>query len=136
MRYILSLLLLSITLFGADLAWPNDYKKALADAKAENKFVYILITSDSCRWCREFERTTLQDSAIQERLSKEFVTIHLSRDRDTIPKEFATAPVPRHYFVDANGETLYGSLGHRDVEMFDAFMDNAHERYKKYNGEK
>jgi len=44
---------------------------------------------------------------------------------DVIPKEFETAPIPRHYFTDSKGNILYNSLGHRGVECFDAFMDNA-----------
>jgi len=125
MRYILFLFLLVSSLYSANLDWSNDYKKALVDAKKENKLVYIFITSDSCKWCRKFENTTLQDKEILKRLYSEFITIHLSRDRDTIPKQFKTAPIPRHYFTDSKGNILYNSLGHRGVECFDAFMDNA-----------
>ena len=131
MKYLLSIILLTVSLFAnANLGWSNDYKQGLSDAKKENKLVYILITSDSCKWCRKFEETTLQDKAIQKRLYSEFITIHLSRDRDEIPKEFKTAPIPRHYFTDENGNILYNSLGHRGVDCFDAFMDNAEDKLK------
>ena len=125
MRYILFMFLLVSSLYSANLNWSNDYKKALGDAKKENKLIYVFITSDSCKWCRKFENTTLQDKAILKRLHSEFITIHLSRDRDEIPKQFETAPIPRHYFTDSKGNILYNSLGHRGVECFDAFMDNA-----------
>jgi len=130
MRYLFSIIFLSVSLFGANLDWSNDYKQGLVDAKKENKLVYIFITSDSCKWCRKFEKTTLQDAGIKKRLYSEFITIHLSRDRDKIPKKFETAPVPRHYFTDANGNILYNSLGHRGVDCFDAFMDNAEDKLK------
>ena len=130
MRYILTVFLLTYSLFGANIDWPNNYEEALAQAKKENKLVYIFITSDSCRWCREFENTTLQVKEIKDRLHKEFVAIHLSRDRHTIPEQFKTAPVPRHYFTDAEGNILYASLGHRKVECFDSFMDNAQNKLK------
>ena len=122
--------MLAVTLYGAEIDWPNDYNQALKDAKKEHKLVYVFITSDTCKWCRKFESTTLQDKAIQKRLYKEFVTVHLSRDRHTVPKQFQTAPVPRHYFTDTNGKILYSSLGHRGVECFDAFMDNAQMKIK------
>ena len=125
MRYILFMFLVVSSLYSAELGWSNDYKKALVDAKKENKLVYIFITSDSCKWCRKFENTTLQDKEILKRLYREFITIHLSRDRDVIPKQFKTAPIPRHYFTDSKGNILYNSLGHRGVECFDSFMDNA-----------
>jgi len=130
MRYFIALLLMATTLFGDNLGWTHDYKQVLKDAKAQNKLVYVLITSENCGWCRKFERTTLQDKTILKRLHSEFVTVHLSREKDTIPKIFETAPIPRHYFTDANGEILYNSLGYRKRECFDAFMDNAEDKLK------
>jgi len=131
MKIALLLISLLFTLNAMDLGWSHNYKKALKDAKIENKLVYVLITSDSCGWCRKFEATTLQNKQIKERLKKDFITIHLSRDRDVIPSYFKTAPIPRHYFVDDTGNILYSSLGHRDEETFNAFMDYAQDNYKR-----
>ena len=136
MRYIVSLILISFSLFSAELDWSHNYKQGLVDAKKEHKLLYVFITSDTCKWCRKFESTTLQDRAIKKRLYSEFITIHLSRDRDEIPEKFKTAPVPRHYFTDAEGNILDSTLGHRGVECFDSFMDNAHERFKLKNKDK
>ncbi|QOP40977.1 thioredoxin family protein [Sulfurimonas marina] len=130
MKKIVLFLAMTFSLFASGIDWPHDYKQALIDAKKSNKLVYVLLTSDNCRWCRKFENTTLQEKAIQERLAKEFVVVHISRDRHFVPKNFETTPVPRHYFVDSQGEILYETLGHRGVECFDSFMDNAHDRLK------
>ena len=130
MKQFLILVFLVVGLFGAEVDWSSDYKQALKDAKKEHKLVYVLITSDSCQWCRKFENTTLQDKAILKRLYSEFEVVHLSRDRHKIPKGFETAPIPRHYFVDSNGKVLYSSLGHRGTICFDAFMDNAENKVK------
>lgn len=131
MRYILSIMVLVMSLFSADIDWSHDYEKALSQAKKEHKLVYVLITSDSCRWCRKFEKTTLEDEAIKKRLYAEFVTVHLSRNRDNIPKQFEKSPVPRHYFTDFHAEILYSALGYRDIETFDSFMSNAEDKYNK-----
>lgn len=130
MKKIALILLMTLALFGSGIDWPHDYKQALAKAKQENKILYVLLTSDNCRWCRKFENTTLQEDVIKERLAKDFVVVHISRDRDFVPKYFETTPVPRHYFVDGNEQILFESLGHRGVECFDAFMDSAQEDYK------
>jgi len=125
MRGLIFLFMIATALFSNELGWSHNYDKSLEKAKESGKLVYVLITSDNCRWCRKFENTTLQDKAILKRLYSEFEVVHLSRDRDDIPKSFETTPVPRHYFVDVNGKVLYNSLGHRGVDCFDAFMDNA-----------
>jgi hypothetical protein len=130
MKKLLLLLTFTLSLFAAELDWPHDYKVALAQAKKENKVLYVLLTSDNCRWCRKFESTTLQEKVIKDKLHKNFVVVHISRDRDFVPKIFETTPVPRHYFVDGDENILYESLGHRGVECFDAFMDSALDDYK------
>ena len=137
MKYYLYLVVafffINLNLGADEINWSSDYEKALIQAKKENKFVYVLITSDSCRWCRKFEQTTLIDMDIEDRLEEEYITIHLSRDRHTIPGKFKTSPVPRHYFLDQKGDILYDTLGYRDVELFNSFMDNAKERYDSKN---
>jgi len=130
MKKLLFIMLFVSTLFSASLDWTNDYKQALKDAKEQDKLVYVFITSDSCKWCKKFTNTTLQDKRIKKRLKNEFIRVHMSRDQDVIPKIFETAPVPRHYFTDAQGNILYSSLGHRGTPCFDAFMDNAQNKFK------
>ena len=125
MKYVLIIALFCISLLGDDLGWSHDYKAVQEKAKKSKKLIYTLITSESCKWCRKFESTTLQDEKILQRLYAEFEVVHLSRDKDTIPAEFETSPVPRHYFTDGNGKVLYSSLGHRQTECFESFMDNA-----------
>lgn len=128
MKKLLLLLVLITSLFSAELGWSDDYEQALVNAKKENKLVYMLITSSTCGWCQKFKNTTLQDNGVIKRLEKEFITVHLIRDFDDIPKYFVASPIPRHYFTDSDGIVLYDSLGHRDVDMFQSFMDNAQER--------
>ncbi len=129
----LALFFINFNLSAEEIEWSDDYDKALIQANKENKFVYVLITSDSCRWCRKFEQTTLIDMDIEDRLEEEYVTVHLSRGHNAIPAKFKTSPVPRHYFLDSNGNILYDTLGYRDVELFNSFMDNTKERYDKKN---
>jgi len=130
MKYLVLTFALISSLMSAELQWSNDYNATLVKAQKSGKLVYVLITSDNCRWCRKFENTTLQDKTILKRLSSEFELVHIARERDYIPKDFKTSPVPRHYFTDSKGKVLYNSLGHRNIECFDSFMDNAEDRYK------
>jgi len=128
MKYLILFIFLTLTLFSQNI---HNYEQTLNDAKKENKLIYILITSNSCKWCRKFERSTLENTLIRDRLDKEFITLHLSVEDDKIDKKFKTSPVPRHYFVDEKGKILYSALGYRDAVLFDSFMDNAQYKYKK-----
>jgi len=128
MKYLVVIFALISSLMSAELNWSHDYKAALQKSQKSGKLVYVLITSENCKWCRKFENTTLQDKDILKRLYKEFEVVHISREHDYVPKNFKTSPVPRHYFTDGKGEVLYNSLGHRGVECFDSFMDNAEDK--------
>lgn len=131
MKIAFIVLALISTLFSAEIDWPNDYNEALAQAKKENKHVYMFITSESCRWCRKFERTTLQDEATLERLNQKYVLLHISRDIDFMPVKFKKKRVPRHYFLTAKGEVIYSFLGYWDPTDFDSFLDDVDKKFIK-----
>lgn len=130
MKYLFMMALFCATLLANDLGWSHDYKEAVEKSKISKKLIYTLITSDDCRWCRKFEETTLTNKDILKRLYAEFEVVQISRDQHKVPLGFASSPVPRHYFTDSEGKILYSSLGHRDLECFFSFMDNAQEKQK------
>ena len=130
MRYIFTILLLATTLF-ASVDWQTNYHTALKIAQEQNKRVYMLIVSEDCGWCRKFERTTLKNKKILQRLNEKYVLLHLLREWDYIPNKFKTAPVPRHYFLTSKGKIVFPVVGYRDIRMFNEFLNNADERYKR-----
>ncbi len=122
---------LLVTALFSSVDWQTNYHTAIKVAKEQNKRVYMLIVSDDCRWCRKFERTTLKDKKILQRLNEKYVLLHLSRDKDHIPNKFKTAPIPRHYFLTSTGKEVYPVVGFRPVEDFNDFLNNADDRYKR-----
>ena len=106
----------------ANLNWNSDYHKALEDAKAQNKDVYMLITSQSCRWCRKFESTTLQEKSVIKRLKEQYVLLHIDRDENYFPNKFKSKRVPRHYFITDKGEIIYSLLGFWEKDDFFSFL--------------
>ncbi|MBN2782292.1 MAG: thioredoxin family protein [Campylobacterales bacterium] len=122
MRLFLISLFFSLSLFANELGWDNDYKKALADAKVENKDVYVLITSSDCRWCRKFESTTLQDKEILKYLDSRYILVHLNRDFDEMPEYFQAKRVPTHYFVTKDEEVIHTFPGFWSSEDFKVFL--------------
>lgn len=130
-KIVAAFILLAGVLFGANLDWPSDYQVALQQAKQEKKNIYMLITSQDCRWCRKFEETTLQEDIVRAKLQKEYVLVHLDRDLHVFPQKFQRAPVPRHYFITPDEEVIYTFLGYWDREDFFSYLKDAQERLKK-----
>lgn len=130
MKLIMMILTLTTLLFSSS-DWLNDYDEALKVAQKEDKRVYMLVVSNDCRWCDKFERTTLKDKQIMKRLEEKYILVHLSRETDYVPSKFKTTPVPRHFFLTAEGENIFPVVGYRDVDSFHGFLNTAEERYIK-----
>jgi len=122
MKFLLSLITLTTMLFSSNLDWNSDYYKALEDAKVQKKDVYMLITSQTCKWCRKFESRTLQDKSVIKRLKEQYVLLHIDRDKNYFPKEFKSKRVPRHYFITSKGEIIYSFLGFWEKDDFFSFL--------------
>ena len=131
MKLILTILTLSLALFATEPDFTNDYNKALKKAKLENKDVYMLITSESCGWCRKFELITLNNKKAMDILKKNFVLLHITRDKDYMPDKFVAKRVPKHYFLTKDEQVIYSVLGYWNPEDFTSFIDEAKKRKKE-----
>lgn len=131
MKKLVLLALLMANLFATEIAWNDTYEQAQAQAKKESKPLWILITSEQCRWCRKFEATTLQDEGVISKLNLKFVAVHVTRDKSIYPKTLSAKMVPMNYFLDSDGKVLYSMPGYWAVEDYQSILDDALLKYKK-----
>ncbi len=131
MKYLWLVALLISSLYGGELGWSDDYEKSLKLAKVENKSVYVFVTSSTCRWCRKFEDTTLQDKEVLKKLHEKYILVHADRDMDDLPKWFDVKRVPKHYFVTADGKEIYSFLGYWDSLDFKSYLGDVNKEYEK-----
>lgn len=122
MKYLILALLLSSSLFSSTLGWSDDYASSLKVAQKEKKDLYLLITSSTCRWCKKFENTTLQDKEVLRLLGEKYILVHIDRDIDEFPSWMNTKSVPRHYFVSPKGEEIFTFVGYWDELDFRSFL--------------
>ncbi len=117
MRF-LAILLISVSLFAAEVQWAESYKVAEDAAKKLHKPIYVFISAPECPWCEKLENTTLKDSEVIKLLNDNFVAVHLVRGFDSIPKRFKVRPVPRHYVVDDGKNYFYEDIGYFPKDIF------------------
>ncbi|MCW9025926.1 MAG: thioredoxin family protein [Thiovulaceae bacterium] len=132
MRKLFILVLLISSLFGeeiGELTFSHDYKKVMAQAKKKNKRVYMLITSSTCGWCRRFEKGTLSDWTVAEKLDEKYLLLHIDRDADYFPKHLKYKRVPRHYFLTSDEQVIYTFLGYWNVKDFISHVDDVDWQY-------
>lgn len=132
MKKLIVVILLTISAFGTEIVWNNSYDQALVKAKKEGKPLLVLITSETCRWCRKLESTTLQDDEIVSRINLSFQAVNVTKDKSIYPKNLTAKMVPMSYFIDPrNGKILYSIPGFWGTEDYNSILDDALLRYKK-----
>ncbi|MDQ7043925.1 MAG: thioredoxin family protein [Sulfurimonas sp.] len=135
MKKIVILLLLSLTLFGAnvdefakEMGFERDYNTALSKAKKENKLLMMVLGADYCPWCRKFERKTLNSSLLKSRLQTEVVTLVVDKKFDikTFPSKFQTQFTPKVFFINPKDESIIlDTTGYIKKKHFAENLDNA-----------
>lgn len=117
------------------LRWvENDLEKALAQAKAENKRVFIDFTGYTCTNCRWMEANVFPKKEIEAEMSK-FVLARLYTDdgsenntkqQEYQEKNFQTVALPFYAILDADGKTVSTFPGlTRNAQEFTDFLNKA-----------
>jgi len=139
MKKIVILLLLTLTLFGAnvdkfaqEMGFERDYKTALTKAKKEDKVLMMVLGADYCPWCRKFERKTLNSTLLKKRLQTEVVTLVVDKkfDVESFPEKFRTQFTPRVFFINSKDESIIlDTTGYIKKKHFKESLENALELY-------
>ncbi|MFC2074367.1 thioredoxin family protein [Campylobacterota bacterium] len=126
MKKIFILLSLGLfSLYAADLDWADSYKEAVAKAGEQNKSVMLLVTTETCRWCRKLESTTLKDEKVVTRLQRDYISVHVTRDVDDYPCHLKVKGVPTTFFLDVSGKPLIKKvIGYWNAEDYLSFLDD------------
>jgi len=107
--------LLFSTLNALELNWEHNYTNALAEAKKENKLVYLFIGADVCKHCDRFKKQTLSNKDLIKNMKEDYVLLYMSRDRHDIPDKFELFGVPFHYFLTPEGKIIAEVQGSREL---------------------
>ncbi len=131
MRYIITILLMLSTLQADDITWNSSFAEAKAKAQKEDKIIYVVITSETCRWCRKLEATTLEDKVVIKNLNKKYAAVALTRGKDKYPPCLKAPMVPMTYFLAPDGRVIYSVPGYWQREDYLSMMGDVERKYEK-----
>lgn len=91
--------------------WMYDEPKALARAKAENKYLIIDFYADWCAACVELDKHTFSDPTVRRVLAEKFVMLKVDGTDDTdeviaLQEKYGLVGMPLLAFVSPEGEQL------------------------------
>ena len=121
-----------LSLSAAKIHWSHDFEEAKAKAHKEHKILYVLITSETCKWCRKIESTTLKRPAVIRAIKKRYVAVALTRDKDSYPKCLKAKMVPMSYFINPEDQrVIYSVPGFWVEEDYLSILSDVERKYKK-----
>jgi thioredoxin-related protein len=126
MKYLLvCLLFISCSYARTDtIRWYHNYDEGVAAAKLQHKKLFVLITSETCRWCRKLEATTMEDAGIIKRINEKYISIALTRDKDSYPKTLQAKMVPMSYYLKTDGSIINSVPGYWNVEDYHTILND------------
>lgn len=131
MRILLLTALFVGALFANDIAWNKSFDAAKIKAEKENKIIYAVITSETCRWCRKLENETLKKKKVIQNLNRNYAAVALTRGKDKYPPCLKAPMVPMSYFLTPEGNVLYSVPGFWSEEDYLSMMADVERKYQK-----
>lgn len=108
---------------GIETTWYTDYEKAVTDAQAENKKLFLDFWAPYCSLCKLIASTTLKEPAIAKVLSQNYIVVSINGNDaqlepfKTLKERYAIQGFPNLLIVDpADGKELHRWRGEIEDE--------------------
>ena len=131
-------LCLASNLFGAsiefakEMGYETNYNEALQKAKTTSKPIILIVSSETCPWCRKLENQTLSKEYIDKIIQDNFIPIAQTKEIDNLPPKFYPKYVPTVYFINPiTNEAYENSVGYKAHGKFKDTLLNAITQFKE-----
>ena len=116
--------------FDKDMAYENNYERALLKAKKEAKDLMVFMTTSYCPWCRKLENKILSQEHIDKKIKATHVPVVLNYDKKEFPKELGKIRVtPTLYVLNAKTQKIEETfIGFSSRNRFLNYLKNKDEK--------
>lgn len=117
--------------------WRSWTADVLAQAKKENKLVFVSIGYFSCHWCHVMQRESYRNEKIAKQLNDNFISVKVDRELnpaldayliDFVTRTRGSAGWPLNVFLTPDGHPLVG-LTYLPAERFMALLQDLHSKW-------
>ena len=134
MKKIFLMLLMCVTvIFAVEIKWEKEYSAAIAKSKAAQKPLMFIVSNHHCRFCIQFETTTLKNPKVVQKLNADFISAIVYIDENPLfPRQLNVPGTPGTWFLKSDGEPMYQPvMGAVESEQFLNALDMVKQEYKK-----
>jgi len=91
----------------------KDYTPGLAQAKTQDKNVFLYFYAQWCTYCTQLSQTTFLDAKVQAYLDKHFVSISVDTDQNqTLSRSWQVKGLPTMWFLTPEGNKISSLPGY------------------------
>jgi thiol:disulfide interchange protein len=102
----------------AGIEW-NEYTPGLAQAKNQEKNVFLYFYAQWCTYCTKLKQTTFMDKKVQAYLDDNFVSISVDTDQNqALSQTWQVTGLPTMWFLTPEGERISSLPGYVDGSQF------------------
>lgn len=97
------------------------FKEALAEAKKQNKPIFMDSYTTWCHWCKVLDKTTFKDTAVINYLNANFINLKMNMEKGEGPalaREFKVSGYPTLLFLDYDKEVISNVAGYKKPQDF------------------
>ncbi len=95
-------------------------EEALAQAKVENKFVFVDFYADWCRPCKQMEQKVFSDASIGALFNEKFISVRVDAEKEqlSLVNALGIEAYPTLVFYDPKGRLVYRAEGAMSSDNF------------------
>ena len=137
-KIVLMVLVCTSLLLSAEVKWEKDYSTAVTKSKVTKKPLMFIVSNHNCRFCVQFENTTLKNPKVVQKLNSDFINAIVYIDENPIfPRQLNVPGTPGTWFLKSDGEPMYEPvMGAVDSEQFLGALDTVKQEFKKSANQK
>ncbi|MDO9452890.1 MAG: DUF255 domain-containing protein [Stagnimonas sp.] len=107
-----------------DLPWRPFTPALFAQARAENKPVFLYLEAVWCHWCHVMQAKTFPDAGVQKRLGEQWLIASVDHDADPLlANRYRDYGWPALIFFNAQGQEVAKRAGFLSAADFSALLD-------------
>lgn len=106
----------------------------LADAKKENKLIFVDIYATWCGPCRAMAKNVFTKQKVADHFNAKFINYMIDAEKGegpTIGEKYKVGSFPTYLFVDGDGNLVYKIEGASDEDKFLEEANNALRKFKE-----
>lgn len=105
----------NVEIQNSDLKWYTDLNSAFEESEKTDKTVFVYFYTTWCSACRVFDENTLSNPEVQDRLSKNYISVKIDMDKNPqLASDYKIYSIPTLVFLNSDGSEIKRYGGYMD----------------------